>query len=546
MASKIAVMALVAVVAIPILLGYGLNIQTESYSEWEPDTVYVDTSKYLKDITGSSKLRFTDADLYQFNSRSFYIGDARIFPKFVEISNVKTSVKMNQTMLTSPGTFTPAALANPIVSLLIDGGYDASNYYSYTFRFSDSTTSTFDHIKAFYWESNGTTATADVTFYGGGASLSDVVSVTGYGYGSPPSYLAQWDYSPDLNYANVAKGYRLNTDYPVSTSSASPAGDSIIRGDEITESVVISLNLDSISSPSYYLRIKAGMDNTTLLELKKATVGGVVRWSYVIPTGDNTEHDLYYNPDLTNNTYQLYLKGQKYGEFRYVGSWSDTFGILPSIITYPFDYNVRYEFLDIDVGNALPPLRVFGQTPVMRIDAAKVAAYSYRIFSDVTYTPSNYKINPYTVLDDLSETGTSIEFGGNTYNVTNGNITIGTRTITLRKMVLDSVPVAGGYENRINGIVISTTANPSSIVFNGDWNISVKTTSQTSVQKETTHWIPGSFVWDGVDTNFKLAGAFTCLMAFIGLGVYAKQTRAKVWPLLIVCAGAGLMFLVMI
>ena len=113
-------------------------------------------------------------------------------------------------------------------------------------------------------------------------------------------------------------------------------------------------------------------------------------------------------------------------------------------------------------------------------------------------------------------------------------------------MVFDSVSTGlGTYDNRINGITVSTTATPSTIAFNGSWSMKIVTAAQKQTTTTATHWIPGQFAWNGVDTDFKLVGLLTCLGAFIGLGIYAKSKRASILPLIIVCGCAGFMFLLL-
>ncbi len=548
MVSKIAVMALVAVVAAPILLGYGMNIQTESYTDYESGS-YTDVTDYVYNIKADeTKLRYTPADIYQFNSRSFHLNDSRIYPRFEEISTTNTAIQMDQLYFKSSSTVTLGKGYLPCFhSQVIDGGYDANNYYTFIVTYTDDTTYEFDHVKVFYIEFDADgVGTGEVTAFlpsYGWAALDNVKSVQRVPHGNTPYLLAQWT-NTGTTYANLSKGYHLNADYPISTSASSPASSTLIQADGIVKSMVLTFNLDSITDPTYYMDLHM-QNHVNVLELKKTTTDGVATWTYQTRE-DSEAHELYYNPLMNNNTYQLYLNGKVGGEFRYVGAWTDSIGVAQPYITYPFSYTLPVDPFE-PVPDALPPLLVKGQTPTMRIDAAMIATYGYKVIRDVTFTPASFLNNPSTKITNLVEVGPSLTFGGNTYAVSSdGNMTIGTRSFSLNNMILDSVPVAGGYDNRINGIVVSTTAQPSQIVFNGDWQVSVSIATMSSISKESTHWVAGKFAWNGIDTDFKIAGLMASLGAFIALAVYGRRSGAKVLPLLVVCGGAALMFLVMI
>jgi hypothetical protein len=198
----------------------------------------------------------------------------------------------------------------------------------------------------------------------------------------------------------------------------------------------------------------------------------------------------------------------------------------------------------------LPGLAVGGYSlysHTFRVDAAEFKAFEYPIIEDMTYSPAAFKTNPSTTINDPVSYGPSFEFGGNTYNVKKGNITMGNHDIPVKGLVLSSVPnPEGGYDNKIGNTVISTTAAPSAITFNGKWSASITTTAQEEYEVTKTEWKAGSFAWDGMDQNFLMVGLLASLGAFIALGIYARRSRATIWPLLIVCGGAALLFFVML
>lgn len=273
--------------------------------------------------------------------------------------------------------------------------------------------------------------------------------------------------------------------------------------------------------------------------------------------------DLYYDPNRSDNTYQISFTlddPYQYGtnnvrydthtELKYVGGWPALIGVANAYKSYSFDGGII-------VPNTHPGISGLGsiyfkdmssiKTPVMRMDYAWIDGFEVNIISDQTYSPAAFKSNPATKLNNITIYGKSIQFGGNSYDVDeSGNITIGTHKFSLNGIVFDSIPVSGGYENRINNAVISTTSQPSDISFIGNWAASVTTASMESNSYTHTEWTPGQFGWDGIDQNFLMVGLLTSIGVFIALGIYIRRTKASLWPLLIVCGGAAVLFFIMI
>ena len=134
-----------------------------------------------------------------------------------------------------------------------------------------------------------------------------------------------------------------------------------------------------------------------------------------------------------------------------------------------------------------------------------------------------------------------------TYTVKNGNITLGAHSISVDGLIFSSVPNEyGTYDNKIGNTIVSTTATPSSIQFMGKWSASVSTASMSANTYTKTEWTPGEFGWDGLDQNFLMVGLLTSLGVFIALGIYIRRTKAALWPLLIVCGGAAMLFFCML
>ena len=547
MVSKIAVMALVAVVAVPILLGYGLNINTEDRQVWTDNNDPLNAKDYLQTTFDATGITFTDADIYQMNSNIFYRTSQYFYPEYASYSNTKSPIEMAFGPI-SP-TFNLLG-ANGFSQVFVNGGYDANNYYSIKLWHNSSNYGEYDHIKLVVYHIDGSVDIQYNYSYGGSnlRTVTDITSIDFTTTGTSPGGYALFDY-PGAPYIVLSKGYRLNMDGEVwDPSDLSMPLSALITHAKVsntTKSMLISMDLNSITDSDAMFRMDDGQG---YVWFKKTTTGGVVKWEYTSKTLGQSGtpldfQEIYYNPLASSNTYQVYLNADLTGELRYIGAWSDTMGAAASLLTYQFE---------IDDGSSLPPrefiydFSIKGQSPLMRIDAAKVGAYDYRVMEDAVYDPASFRANPITTLTNGLRFGPSLEFGGNTYQVTKGNITIGTHDFSLQGMTFESVQVGGQYENRINGNTVSTTADPSTITFNGKWLTDVTTESQAMTTVSETKWEPGKFAWDGIDTDFKIAGLMASLGAFIGLAVYGRRSGTKVMPLLIVCGGAALMFLVMI
>ena len=543
MVSKIAVIALVAVVAVPILLGYGLNIETTDEPIWVTDGKPINASNYLIDTFDSQKSSWTSADIYQMNSNVFE-KDAMIdtYPVYESTTTADSPIKLNQSYETWTTSFTISNTDYSLSEMLVKGGYNTSNYIDVTLDYGNGTTETFTHVKEFRWQWNGTRNDVSIYYYSPGNIGNKIERFVV----SPPAIVCTaavtgtvngWIWNVDTVGTNanidVTKGYRLNTDV---SQVPNPSALTSITYATQARSFLMTFDLNTITANNYLLDILTH-DH---LYLKKTVTDGVVDWSFKCGQSTADWTQLYYNSASSSNTYQLYLDGSHGVEMRYTGVWSDVIGPAEPLITYPFSYPV-------DNGDTIGSvIGVIGHTPVMRIDQAILSAYKFNVMEDAVYDPAAFRTNPSTIVTNLVYTGDSLTFGGITYPVTKGNITLGQHSVSINNMVFSSVPVANGYENTINGAVVSVTAEPSTITFTGQWRMDVNTYAQKQDIRSVTKWEPGKFAWDGVDTNFKMAGLLSSLGAFIALAIYGRRSGAKVLPLLLVCGGAAFMFILMI
>lgn len=547
--SKIAVMALVGILAVPILLGYALNLSEVTETDYKPDG---ETLKVTPLLNNGQDYTYAHADPYTINSHFSRISDLYPTLPVYSTTSARTNLPGQTSIRESYTTLSGDVVFSLFDSLYIQFDYDwtGGNYYGANITYNNGySTYNLPYIHSFYMDYE--TNELYCTYYSGpypslgSRSFSNATQMTYYTVGSPTSTVIDMPHFKDstASYYDISKGYYFR---------GMPGTERwYINMPTNTDQVTITVNLDSITDSSYhtYWQILG-----SYLHLDKDTIDGNVVWK-----ADN--NTLYYDPSRNDNTYQITVSYKydgpyitpgdyKYSSttrFDYVGGW-------PSIIGKSNSYwNVEinnflvtnnphptFDIITILNDNVNP----ITKTPIIRVDDALFRAFEYTTIKDNTYDPASLKNNPATTIKDITVYGSSLSFGGNTYNVdTDGNITMGIHKIPVSGMVLDSVPVAVGYENRINGTVVSVTASPSVITFNGSWSANVETTAQVATTYTKTEWTAGQFAWDGMDTNFLIVGLITCLGVFVALGIYVRKSGKGMIPLLIVCGCcAGLFF----
>ena len=577
MVSKIAVIALVAIVACPILLGYAMNLEETTVTDYRPTDDSVNVTPLLQNGTEWS---YADADPTQLNSPAnsfeFSTVGSKVVPLYNNITTVKTTTPLQQVHYPSwPGGTQPNLQNYQIYQVIIyydvsptkytnASFYDSSNTLLFTINYvTELTYNTSSNSVSYYsYVSNSVGSSESPGYYGFGANIPDHVTFTVVGGAVPLGYSYIMKGS-NSGYADISAGWYFGkyANQPINYAVKYPNN---------TRSVLYTINLDSITASDYSVGLF--MQPMTYL-FQKTTTGGVAKYTLQSLTGGvpdgNVDFDLYYDPARSDNTYQIYYDLKKTSEdssykyynqhieCRYVGSWPTVIGEANAYLTYSGDVPHRTGILAPDV--TLYELRLFAssiigdqnaaRTPTMRVDAASFRAFEKPVIENQSYDPAAYRTAPATTLGGEYINGYSFTFGGNTYLLdSENNITIGTHKIPVKGMVLDSIPAeGGGYDNRINKTVISHTASPSTIIFNGKWNASVSTASMESYTYTHTEWNAGKFAWDGIDTNFLMVGLLTCLGVFVALGIYArKKGSGGLIPLMIAVGCAAMVFFIML
>ena len=449
MVSKVAVIAIVGIVAIPILLGFGLNLNEVTETEYKPSGEAINVTPLLQN---GATYTLAHADAYTLNTNF----NAGLSLEYENVGNVVTT------------------------------------YYS------DSQSGWVDFSSGFHFNT-----------------------------------YALWGYTVLLP--------------------------------ELTKSVLFTINLDTLPEANYTIKISSGAIVNDVSFIKE-TIDGEVKWKI---TGHNgtQEQDLYYDKSVSDNSYQIYLTRSEVSgpnengrydatytwNIRYVGSWPQLIGSA----NYYLDYQItnstntllsETSALDyVFFGGGTAGSGLSSRSFTIRMDDALFNAMEYPIIKNRTYAPADFRTNPSTSINNVKMFGNSIVFAGNTYNVgSDGNIMLGTHKVSVNGMVLDTIPTETGYKNRINGITINETVDPSTITFNGQWSANISTIAQDATTYTKTNWVAGQFAWDGMDTSFLMVGLITSLGMFIALGIYARRSRASVWPLMLVCGGAAALFFIML
>lgn len=558
MVSKVAVIALVVIVAVPILLGYAMNVSEVTETDYRTTGEQVNVTPLLQQDTEYS---YAHADIYDLNTKFLQTRNttkAEVFPRY-ETTTYKTSFPLNVWY---------DALSYPTVSRVlsdVDYVYLQNNYISggYITATITDTINGYPQVvqlslplHTLCWDSKTSeitytyhTSTTSQLLYSGSYTVVDPTKVTiswgsaGGALTSTGVYFIVFKTSGTTNgtYVDFSKGYVIDGLNGANTSQKLSNSVSL-NLPAYPKDVLFTMDLNTITDSNYTFRVGCMDPALDILTFTKTTVGSDVTWIASWGPGATRQVELYYDESKSSNTYQVSLDTSG-GSLRYVGDWPTIIGEANYYQNYEFDW-----IYDYSQSNGLNSLFFFDNTPKIRIDDATYRAFEFPIINNMTYAPADFKTNPVTTISGNMIYGDSLTFGGNTYTVTNGNITLGTHQISVNGLKLSSVLNENGtFDNKIGNTVISITPAPSTITFNGKWSASITTQSQESYSVTKTEWIAGSFGWDGIDHNFLLVGLITSFAAFIGCGIYAKKSRSgSIIPVMIVCGGAALLFFVML
>lgn len=569
MVSKITVIALVAIVAAPILLGFGMNFETANTERYAPNDDPLNVTNLLAQGT---TFDYVEADNYSLNANRFYtrnIPDSShptpgSYPTYQKTTTADSSLKYKyETGQYNGGetghlygTDTFSSFVHYQANFIYTSGFPTDKYLSANISYTSggqTLTTHLDRVYSVIWESGE--KRAYISTYADNAGNTGLISTVAnatqiqYIVGSGPLYCT-WQVHNVKNTGNTNIDINGGFKIPKDLTHWSLTNQ--------VHNITMTLDLGSMVSDSV---LYIGP-----LAINKTSAGRVYacNWDERLPGGVIPIHptmtELYYDPvNTTDNCYQFtWDNASDTMKLDYVGQWPNRMGIAQSYLHYEIAYEpsnpdpVNIAFRST-AGNTIVQQNAFtlkntAESPVIRMERALVKGFEYPVISDATYNPGTFRSNPGTTIMDITKYGTSITFGSNTYAVDNkdGTITLNGHKVPVNNLALTSHWNGARYDNAISGTVVSQSSTPATITFNGDWGASIETRSYDVTTVTETKWVPGQFSWDGVDTNFKLVGLMSSIAVFIGLSLYGRRSGARVLPLLVVCGGAALMFLVMI
>ncbi len=533
MVNKIAVMAVVLIVAVPILLGYGLAFEEVEKTTWNESNTRSITSVLYNDT------KYSDVALNSYSINSKII-EGKYYPEYVKIaSSPATSIPLARESFSSSTTFVPNSYG--IGNVFFDGQARVNATINYTSGGVPTSTTLVINCMAF----NGTTVSG--TYYSGSPppeyEYTDVTSVT-----FDNSYTVQYEVSSG-SYADITYGWKLNPSLYIDSYSSST-----LKIGTFTKCIItldVGDLLENISpGGSKAFDISSSGDRYSEWVIIGVMRGSSPGESKIIFSGRDAEGQLtaievpLNDTDFSQNVFQLVydVSGM---EIRYIGSWPNAIGTAPSLGTwYLYNYYNPPTYLDtINIGLS------GSDSPIFRFDTAIREGFASPVITDKTYDPSgllpDQTTGSYSMsLADIGYIGTSIGWGGETFDVKNGALIVDNKKIPLSNLKLESRYLDGVRTNYINGKEISTGAN--TLQLNGTWGAIVSLTELTPETSTSNEWQPGEFAWNGVDSSFALMGLIASVGVFVGLGMYGARSGAKVGMLMLICGGAALIFLALI
>ena len=577
MVSKITVIALVALVAIPIGLGYALNFQDVETTGYEAGK----TTNITELIRTGTAQNYTQADSYALNTFAFqdaYFANQAVtqphIPKYV--SESKTAGSLSYVHVKSVPTLVPEYPENSQIPWVIC--YTNVTVPSSTLQLrlsitlNDNTTRVIDNPVSVVinydlpYETNEDVKMQiiyndDNPSYMSGYAFTNVRTWTwaaynGYDMNSKPDqYFYRVNRLDDTRMVtpNLVQGFSL-TNF-INTNGDTVAAWNWSPGNTPFKDVLLTFDMSKMSGHAV-MALRAVSDGSHFPEKN------IIQ---IINDGDTHSiagQDIIYNAGQPN-VYQLWINEKSY-ELRYVGNWPTSFGeanyyrswTIPYTsenVENPITFTNGFLCDRITIGGA----RVSGggltdfhpfTIGKMRFDSAALKSNTVPVISNATIDAAKTlgQNQTQTKITTISAAGNSIDFGGIIYRVSNDNkIMVGGAAVSVKNITFDSVLTdQGTYNNRINGYTVSTTEAPSTVKLSGEWfGTNVSIAPLTTVTETESKWIPGGWAWDGVGTSFAVVGLITCVGVFVGLGMYGRRSGAKVGSLMMICAGGALIFL---
>ena len=548
MVSKISIIAIVLVVSVPILMGYAMAFEEVEKVSWDETNTRSITGLLNNDVAWS----YNYMNSYTINGQVIKTGEVTVLmePYYVQIG---------ASPATSLPTYRGTYSANDDMSLNNDLMLAGVQYVFYvtpdmTIHAYVNGGTTVDITGAtllYYYRPMevGAVREAWVVIDNGG-----VISYTHYNQFNPARIDADVEYiaysqNPNYvnDYANPTYGWTINQ------KENTLAGVDHYWTVNDLHSTLLTMSVDfgplmknMVNGTSlqleYQLQASPGNPDPTVIVIDKTDDSNITM------TIDGTPVPVALGSQLTdNNVWQLTMDLEKY-TWDYVRSMPGQFGRASAYFSMDSEYvNATPEYI---TGLSLPDAWVgAGQDfngPTYRAEVCYGRNSSYPVMTNINYDPASQLLMDshasYSItLSDLGNVGESIGWGGNTYTINDGKITVNSISMKVSELTLESRYINGERVNIINGRQISTGSN--SLQLNGTWSAIISFSEEEYSTYTSTEWTPGKFAWNGVDQSFALMGLITCAAVFVGLGMYGARSGAKVGKLMIICGAAAFVFL---
>lgn len=545
MDTKIVVTALVIIVAVPILLGYGMNFQDVEKSEYRPES-----EQLINGILNNSEVwSYTPSNAYSLNGQNillengqmiypFYYGASSTNPTSMQLGKDGVFAANDMVVMMSPEHF------GQIIPIIDPDAPNSFFDLDLNYGTGSGTTVNLTRVVGAYWD-NEVLTVISLDLYG--QTVTTTYSNPSHYYASVDTWIEYWggsDYIDPINgwtinqpgfaMANELVGWKSPVLSNYLFFTVDLGGMETYSSAYITPNITTDGGTTSIQGTNitYSLVAATGTETTSHLELMGTKV------PYVIDPSDPTKLA------TSGNVWQVGISQTGITAY-YVSSWPGTYGLATSYYSTTLPIGVSadpttIEFSGLEISD--------NGDHRFRMDYATQRNNYFNVIRDVTYDPdsiiqddtASYRLTiPYSEI-----IGTSITWGGVTFPVTNGSITVGGSNVSIDKLRLESIYEDGQRTNLINGVKISTGDN--SVSFNGIWSSAIYQSKLTLHEWTENQWVAGGFAWNGVDESFALIGLLTCGAVFVGLGMYGRRSGAKVGTLMLICGGAALVFLALL
>lgn len=535
MDGKIAAIALTLIVAVPILLGYGMAFEEETYSSFESvNTTNVTDliNNYQEPIynryTGPANNQAIWADVYWAG-----VGYEKsiVSPKYGSVGDNPTSLPI---LAASSKTYEDVAPDSYTVITDTHFTWNSDGIFSLKVTHDGGTTNLLhpaSGVNVFRYGSilmvgsdEYNVKTLEVRSVSIPAAAHDMtinVLTAGSKYGdpaygwSPVPYVSGWTAVRDVYWMN---GYE-NESVRMMASFSNNEG--------ITITPVSSDG--SVQSPGFYFNYSSSGGLTIDVDYGTADTSDDVTYTL----GD------YSKICIDIGTDSMRVSG--------LSAW-------PTMGADPQTYNAINLLYDTALNDISRILLDDISAVDLRVDSARVLTGYYPAIRDSNFSVGGYYPEQ-TVLvsfQSIAAYGDEFGWGGINYPVQDGALVSADEELNglrIKDIVLMQEYVDGDspyYNFYINNTLISNFEQGGLIWFGGDWSLVAKVSQMENVESTRLVWQAGEWAFNGVGSDFALIGLLTCGAVFVGLGMYGRRSGAKVGMLMLITGCAAFIFLAMI